>query len=170
MHETPTIITLLKNAGYVPALILGLSTESYAILGTLMIVDTIFGVARVGTLYGWEHISSYRLSSGVLSKLSIIGVPLFIAMAGRGAGMNLNFVAQGAIGMLCLAQLYSILGNVYSIRTKQEVREFDAVSWVLRRLQTIIERLIKDDTKTVYPPLRNGVTLKKEDEDRNLSI
>ena len=165
IKETSTITSLLKNLGYFPAMLLGLSGETYLILAVLMVVDTIFGVARVGVIYGWEHASSYRLSAGILSKLAIIGVPLFIAMAGRGSGMNLTFLAQGAIGMLCLAQLYSILGNVYSMRIGKEVREFDAVSWVLRRLQIIIERIIKDDTKIEpYPRVQQGVALKKDED------
>ena len=164
MNETP-LLTIIKNFVYFPAILVGLSGESFAILGVLMAIDTIFGIIKVGTIYGWRHISSYRMSSGILSKLTIILVPLLIAWAGKGAGMDLGFLAQSSLSLLCLAQLYSILGNVYSIRTGKEYVEFDAVSWVLRRLQIVIERLIKTDGKSKknYPHLEQKVAFKKKD-------
>jgi len=175
MTEEITFVTIVKNAAYIPAIFIGLSAQSYAILAVLMVVDTIFGVLRVGIVHGGEHIRSYRLSAGILSKLTIIGVPLMIAWAGQGVGINLVMVAQGAISMLILAQLYSILGNVYSIRVGKDVQEFDAVSWVLHRLQKTIERLLKDETKhtnileqTSTPPHETSVAFKKEEDGRAL--
>lgn len=168
-HEPITAGTIAKNLGYIPALFFaGLSGEAHIILAVLMVVDTIFGVIRVYVVYGGEHIRSYRLSAGVLSKLTVLGVPLLIAWGGRGAGLDFLFLAQATLGVLCLAQLYSILGNIYSIRVRRDVKEFDAVAFILRKVQLLIERILKDETKNAFPANDPQVAL-KEKEGRSLS-
>lgn len=149
MHEI-SILTIIKNLGYIPAIFIGLSVESYAVLAIFMVFDTILGIARTYIVHGGKEISSARLTSGIISKLSIILIPLLMAWGGRGAGVDLAMIAQATLGMLILAELYSILGNIYAIRLREDVYEFDAVSWVLRRVQLGVERLLKGDEKKNY--------------------
>lgn len=164
-HEPMTTTAIVKNLAYIPALFFaGLSGEAHIILAVLMVVDTLFGVIRVGVVYGWEHIRSYRLSAGVLSKLTVLGVPLFIALAGKGAGLDFLFLAQATLGLLCLAQLYSILGNVYSIRVGRDTKEFDAVAWILHRVQIAIEKVLKDDVQANYAETDPQFACKIKDE------
>jgi len=141
--EHITIWTILKNASYIGAIFLGLSVDSYAILGIFMILDTILGVTRVYIVHGGQAIKSYRLMSGLLSKMTIIMVPLIIAYTGKGVGMDLNFVASAALSVLILSHAYSILGNIRSIHVRQDVYEFDAVSWALTKIQLGIEYQLK---------------------------
>lgn len=136
-----------KHLGYIGFALLGavgLPHESYIILAVLMLVDTLFGVVRVGVVHGGRHIKSYRLTAGILSKLAVLLVPLIIAWAGRGAGIPLTFMATATISVLILAELYSIIGSVYSIWIKEDVQEFDAISFVLRKVQISIEKLLKE--------------------------
>ena len=143
-HETTTT-EILKNLSYIPAIFLGLSTESYAILGALMIVDTITGVIRAGVVHGWRSVNSHNLSFGILSKMCLILIPLIVALAGRGSGVDLTIVAKGALSMLVLSETYSILGNMQSIRTRKDIAEFDAVNFVLAGLRHTIEKFFVDD-------------------------
>lgn len=143
-HEISTT-AILKNLGYIPAFLLGLSAESYLILAVLMLVDTLFGVIRVGVIYGGRQIKSYRLIAGMLSKLTVISLPILLVWAGRGAGLDLTKIAQATLGVLVLAELYSIVGSIYAIRIRKDVPEWDAVSWVIRRVQLMIEGIIKRD-------------------------
>lgn len=143
MHEIFTLPSIFKNLGYLGAIFLGLSLDSYLILGIFMLLDTILGVARVGVVHGWREVKSYRLTSGIVSKLTIILVPLLIAYTGKGIGMDLHHIATSALSVLILAHAYSIFGNIHSIRLRKDVYEFDAVSWVLTQIQVVIEKLIK---------------------------
>lgn len=143
LHITTT--SFLKNLGYIPAIFVGLSLESYAILAVLMVIDTLFGITRVAVIYGGRHIKSYKLIAGLLSKLTVLTIPLLMVWAGRGAGLDLLFVAQGTLGVLVLAEFYSILGSVYAIRVRRDVAEFDAVAAVIRTVQRLIENIIKKD-------------------------
>lgn len=145
MTEHITTTAFIKNLGYIPAVLIGLSLESYLILAVLMIIDTLFGIMRVFVIYGGHHIKSYKLVSGVVAKITVIGVPVMLAWAGRGSGIDLYPLAQGTLGVLILAEVYSILGSVYAIRIRKDVPEYDAVSAILRGLQKIIEKIIKKD-------------------------
>lgn len=135
---TTTILTTIKNIAYIPAILLGLSLDSYFILIAFMTLDIVLGIARTAVIYGGSHIRSFRLSVGVLSKLTLLIVPLLVVWTGKGVGLNLLFVAQWALGVLILAEAYSILGNIHAIRIRKDVPEFDVVSWLLRKIQVAL--------------------------------
>jgi hypothetical protein len=81
-----------------------------------------------------------------VSKLTILALPLLIVWLGKGVGLNLLPLAQWAIGAFLLAEFYSIVSNIYSIRLGKDIEEFDAVSFVLKKLQKIIERLLLESS------------------------
>jgi len=142
-EETDALVMLAKHAAYVPLFLIGLSFESYAILGVLMAADVFTGIIRTAVINGWTSVKSRRLSSGIIAKVVIVGVPLVLVWAGRGAGIDLLPVAKGALGMLVLSEAYSILGNIHAIYLRQDVPEFDAISFVLKKIRGIVERVVK---------------------------
>ena len=142
MFGTSTL-AIMKNAMYIPAFMVGLSLENYYILAALMVVDVMLGIIKTFVVNGGQHFTSYRLVAGILSKLSLIVVPVVLAAAGHAIDMDLIPLAKGALGMFILAQTYSILGSVYTINSGKPVTEFDAVSAILLRLRLTVETLIK---------------------------
>lgn len=160
-----TATAIVKHLSYLGAFFLGLSMESFVILAAFMVLDTFLGVVRVGVVHGPTAIKSYRLISGLLSKLTIILIPLVVAYTGKGVGLDLHHVASGALSILILSHAYSIFGNIHSIRLRKDVYEFDAISWLLTRLQTMIERLIKHGApdKTPMPETSRELSTKPKD-------
>jgi hypothetical protein len=148
---------LIKNASYVGAIFLGLSIHNYGILAFFMLLDTILGVTRVGIVHGGQAIKSMRLGSGIIAKILIILIPILLAYAGKGIGLNLISVASAGISILILAHLYSILGNIHSIYLRRDVYEFDAISWALTKIQNVIEKFMKIGApdKVMEPPPTN---------------
>lgn len=134
----------IKNLGYIPALLIGLSPESYMILTVFMLADLALGITRSVLLNGWQSIKSYKLTAGLISKLLVLSVPLIVVWAGRGSGFDLKLLGQWSIGILVLSQAYSMLGHINAIRTGQDRTEFDGVSWLIRKLRTTLEALIID--------------------------
>ncbi len=134
-----------------------------------MIVDTITGVVRSAYLHGGRSIRSHVLAAGVLAKMLLILVPLIVAWAGEGVGLNLTSVAGAALSVFILSEAYSILGNIYAIHTKKELTEFDAVAGVLKMLRNTIEKLIttqqqvEKDTEVQKSLLAGAKCKKKED-------
>jgi phage-related holin len=142
MQETATTTVTMKNLGYVAAFLAGLELRSFLILAVFMAVDLALGTIRSGVVHGWSSVKSYKFIAGITSKLLVLIVPLVVVWAGRGAGVDLLFLAKGALAMLVLGEAYSILGNINSIRLGQDIVEFDVISSILCTVQKVIERLL----------------------------
>lgn len=145
--EQEAIITLtaIKNWSYVAAFFastayLGLNGESVLILTVLICVDIATGVARSSIVDGPRSIKSSRLAAGTLSKMLLIIVPMVLALAGKGVGIDMQAIAQASITVLILSQAYSIIGNIHSIQTGEEKAEFDAISFILVQIRNSLER------------------------------
>lgn len=142
--ESITWGVFLKNVAYAPAILLGLSSESYMILTVLMLVDLVVGVIRAVVIGGGRAFKSYKLASGLLSKFLVLCIPLLLVWAGRGAGMDFTMLGQWGIGVLVLSQVYSTLGHINAIRLKEDTTEWDAIGAIQKRLRNVIEALIVD--------------------------
>lgn len=141
--------TIAKHFSYIAAFIvgLGLSPDSIGILAVFMVLDTVVGVVRSTILHGGNAFRSRLLAHGIISKLLVLFVPILLVYTGRGAGINFLPIATGTISILILAEAYSILGHIQSIRTKQDVKEFDAISMVLANVRAGVEKLLATSNK-----------------------
>ena len=147
IHPTSATSTAiaLKNLSYIPAFLLGLSMENYTILAVFMLIDVITGLLKAYKVKGGHSIKSFKLQLGIIKKICVIILPLLMVWTGRGVGVDFLKVAHGLLGVLIAAESYSIVGNVYAIYRKEESTEFDAVSFVLKKLQLFIEAFIRQD-------------------------
>lgn len=141
---TLTFSAFIKNAAYFPALLIGLSPESFMILTVFLILDFFLGVVRAITFGGMQAFKSWKLVSGIISKFLVLTVPLIVVWAGRGAGFDFTLLGQWGIGMLVLSQAYSILGHINAIRSKEDKTEWDAVSFILASIRAVLEQVLKD--------------------------
>jgi hypothetical protein len=138
---TATKSTLL-NLFYIPSIpflaYLSVPVESIFILTILLGFDYVTGVIKVFTLKG--HLKSYRAIAGLLTKASILLLVLAIAFMAKGIGMDFTLYLQLLISMLIISETYSIIGNVYCIKTKEEIEEIDAVAMVIKKVRYMIEK------------------------------
>jgi len=141
---TMSIDGIIKNLTYIPVFILGLPIESFGILTAFIIGDMVTGIAKSWIINGKKSITSRRFAIGLLSKLSMLCVPLLVAAAGRGAGIDLTFLARGALSLLIFSEGYSIIGNMISIRTGKDTHEFDAVTHVLMTIQGFMLKYVTE--------------------------
>lgn len=141
----------MKNFSYVilftlsAAQYLNISAESATILGAFIIFDVITGILKAFFIHGGSAVKSSVLERGVIAKLLLVFVPIGIALAGKAVGVELSSVAQDTINVLVLSELYSIIGNIYAVKTGIDKEEFDAVAYVLGQLKNLLRTLIKDD-------------------------
>ena len=141
---------IVKNSAYVAAFLagtmyLGINPDSVVILTIFIVLDIFAGIIKSITLYGPRSIKSSIFERGVVAKMLIIGIPVNLALAGKGIGFDLAPLAQGTITVLILSEFYSILGNFYAIRTGTERVEFDAVAYVVNNLKKLLRTFITDD-------------------------
>lgn len=141
---------ILKNTSYVAVFVgatnyLHLSPESAAVLGVLIVTDVVTGVVKSATLRGWRSVRSSIMERGLVAKSLIVIAPATVAVAGKGVGVDLSSLAQSIISVLILSEAYSIIGNLYSVRTGQETHEFDAVAYVLQQVKEVLKKFIVED-------------------------
>ncbi len=125
-------------------LLLGLPLESFNILLVFCALDIVTGVVRSYVLNGGHSITSKRFSVGLISKMMLLMIPLILAWTGKGAGVDLLFLAKGALSVLIVSESYSIFGNIYSIHTGKNQKEFDAIAFLLEKIQKTLLTLIKE--------------------------
>lgn len=140
----------LKNTSYVAVVIataafFEITPISVVVLSVLIILDVITGIIKSGAIYGWQSVRSKVLQRGVMAKLLLLMVPFVVAFIGKGVGISLSYVAQSSINLLILSEGYSIIGNVYAVRTGTDKQEFDAVAYVLRGIKNLLRRIIFED-------------------------
>jgi len=143
----------IKNGSYIAALasssmFLGLVPISVEVLLILIVADVVTGILKSATIHGCHSIRSSILQRGLVAKGLLIAVPATLALAGKGVQIDLAFLAQGILNLLILSEAYSVIGNIYSIRTGQIQTEFDAVAFVLRSIRNLLKKVIVADSPT----------------------
>lgn len=115
---------------------LGLDKEVFAALGWLLFIDYFTGVWKAKTL--GHCITSNKMKYGVVSKFSLMLIPFVFALAAKAMDTNAGNVLFIGMNILVLSEVYSIIGNVYSIRTKEELPEWDAVAALGHKIRKIL--------------------------------
>jgi toxin secretion/phage lysis holin len=146
--EDITIWTIFKNLSYVLAYIatvewLGFNPLSLNIFVALMIIDVITGVVRACQVEGCHTLKSSIGIRGVLSKILLLTALFSIALTAKGMGYTVDNLVQGAVSVLTLGELYSILGNIHSARTGKPKQEFDAVTYLLSKVKDSLKQVLK---------------------------
>jgi putative effector of murein hydrolase LrgA (UPF0299 family) len=122
----------------------------------ILIYATLLGIDSVsGWIKAWridpKSVKSSIAISGLMSKMIMLLVPVVIGLCVKALGQNSSWLVNVVFSVLTLAEAYSFLGNVYAIRTRKEVEEWDAVSAVLLGLKRIlrkqIEKQLEEDEK-----------------------
>ena len=144
-HDTMNFIFAMFNA-FIFALAwvfayTGLPVEPSVILGVLMLVDILFGLASAKVAKA--AITSHRLTVGMLSKATLLTIPLVMALAAKGLGADFYYLVNWIVYVFILSEVYSIVSNAYTIKTGKQAPEWDAISFILARLRVVIENLDK---------------------------
>jgi len=144
------IITYCLTAlGYIPACFIGISLESYAILAILLVIDTGTGVTRSILNDGGRAVTSRKFAKGVIKKAHMVIVPWLVVLAGQGMGLDLLLFAKAVLGGLIASELYSILGNIYSIYTGEDKPEFDGVKFIMNSTMKGVKNILQAATKGI---------------------
>ena len=138
----------LKNLSFVGVFVASLEFIGFepGILGLLafvMLIDVITGIHRVYRNDGATAIASHPLLKGIGAKLMLMLVLLSVGATATIIGYEAAPYIQAAISVIALAELYSVVGNVYSARTGKPKVEFDAVAFILVKIRDLLDKYIK---------------------------
>ncbi len=121
---------------------LSLDHEKLTILAVLMGFDMLTGTIKAYVL--GRDVTSRRWMAGFLSKCTILIIPLALALMAKGVGAELNWFVGFAMSLMVVSETYSIIGNIYALKTKQEVTELDAISAIVNTLRGVFETMLRD--------------------------
>jgi len=105
---------------------LGLNKEAFTLFAALLFIDYLTGVGKAGVL--GQSITSNKMKYGIASKMVLLFIPIVLAIGAKIIKHDAEDILFVGINILVLSEVYSIIGNIYSMRTKEELPEIDAVA------------------------------------------
>ncbi|HMS91385.1 MAG TPA: phage holin family protein [Candidatus Absconditabacterales bacterium] len=151
MRETilSTIIAYIKTGGYALSVFffsyLNIPHEQVILLSILIMIDFIVGVGKQFRIDP-RGITSHRAWLGVMKKASTFIVLAVLAIMWKGVGgdsADSREYLKTIISILIMAETYSIIQNVYAIRTGKLLPEYDVISILLKKIGSMIESRIE---------------------------
>ena len=109
-------------------------------LSLAMIFDTITGIAKSYRM--GRKITSSEGKKGIIEKILMLFGLLFLGIIGKLLGLDLSWLVVNSLILLTIFEVYSFFGNIGAIRTGVETQEFDAISMLIKFLQTSLKTII----------------------------
>jgi len=142
MIETTTALKIIWNTFVVlfsgVLAYLEISQEPFTLFAILLVIDYITGVWKAKTL--GVSITSNKMKYGLISKLSLLIIPIVLAMGAKATGADYHYILLSGMYILVLSEVYSIIGNVYCMNTGEELPEYDAVAMLGKQIRNILIR------------------------------
>lgn len=138
---------------------LELDKEPMFFFAVLLIIDYITGLYKAKIL--GHSITSNKMKYGCISKMLLILVPIVLAIGAKSVGADMDKALIVGINILIISEIYSIIGNIYSARTKEEFPEWDAVAMIGKMIRNLLLKLSGD--KEEYKSLKHS---NKEEEEK----
>ena len=120
-----------------------INAEAFTILAIFLVFDTITWVIKVIAV--GKKPTSRRFIVGVVSKLLMLTVPLVISLLAKVVtGNDVSWFIWASVWLLALAEAYSIIQNVVSIKLQKEIEEYDAITVVLTYILSQIRKILEN--------------------------
>ncbi|WP_373069820.1 phage holin family protein [Sulfurimonas sp.] len=118
---------------------LDIEVETYSIYAVLLIIDLFTGWIKAGKL--GEPRTSVRMKYGILTKLMLLLMPIVLALGAKAVGVEFKTILDVCMTILVLSEVYSIIGNMYTIKSGGELPEYDAIAMIGGKIRTFLIRL-----------------------------
>ena len=116
----------------------GLPSEAVVILAVLICVDFAAGIGK--SLAIQKPVTSQRMRVGLISKLGLLVVPLVVALAAKALTQDLEWIVSYVVNLMILSETYSIIANIYAMKSGKEAPEWDVMSVLLKQIKKLIDR------------------------------
>ncbi|MGD2113424.1 MAG: phage holin family protein [Acidobacteriota bacterium] len=138
------ILNFVKSLLYALFVYLGIKTGIVKVLFLLMVIDSVLGVIKAFRL--GQKFSLKRLGWGMVSKLSILVIPMIVALMAKGLSLNFNYFVVAIIDIIIVNEGISCITNILAIKTKKQIENTDYITKMLeairRAFMSIIQRLL----------------------------
>jgi len=118
---------------------LNIQTEIFIILTGLIFIDFITEILAVQRLK--KAVRPTHLKALVISKFVLLFIPLTFALTAKILDIkHYEFLVYAGIDIIALSELYSVIGNIYTIRTRNTLPDFDVVKILGDKIKQAIEK------------------------------
>jgi hypothetical protein len=128
---------------------LGINYGMGLLLTFFLFCDTLFGIAKTITLYGWESVNKNRFLIGVLTKVLVLFIPISLALSGALLGFNLKALVALSMYTLIANDAISCYTNLLSIKKKQDFKNKDLIEMLINFLRSLIYSSITSMMKKI---------------------
>lgn len=144
-EENRHILEFFRYIVYAVFAYLNIERDMVFILSMLMLGDMIFGILKAMRLSIKVKMST--MMWGFATKLSLLMIPMVVALMGKALGKDFVWTVDFAIKMLIVNEGFSILANILSIKQKKNIENFDFVSLTVNMLRDFVISKIKNHLK-----------------------
>ena len=131
---------------------LGISYGLIFLLWFFMVSDTILGVAKVVALESFTGLTKAKFLAGILTKISILFIPLSIALTGALVGFDLSIFVFTSIYVLIANDAASCYTNLLSIKKRKRYENKDLVVWLINALRYLIYKTARNAIDKLNKP------------------
>jgi len=143
--ETTATVSTVKICWYATAIAvfeyLNIKDTQICILAILMIIDFIAWIWKQYRINPKE-ITSHKAWLWVFKKISTLIVVLSFALMFKWIDMDWTFYINWVLSLFIMAEAYSIIQNIYAIRTWEVHTEYDVVSKIIKSISDFIWDMI----------------------------
>ena len=138
-----------KGFVYGAFVFLDINIDIVQVLGALMFLDTILGVIKTFVL--GNKFSFKKLLFGLLSKAAVLIVPMVLALTAKALSFDFNWFVNAVLDILVIAEAFSAITNVISIKEKKELENTDFITILLKKIRSGLKGLIGNLAVTIDP-------------------
>lgn len=121
---------------------IGIDAALFFWFAMLLIMDYVTGLFKAYAIN--ESITSNKMKYGIVSKLSIVIIPVALAIGAKALGADFDSILKVGMTMLILSEIYSIISNVYAIRYNIELPEYDVLAIIGKRIRHMLLNYSED--------------------------
>ena len=151
--QSQEVITAVKIAVYSFFAYLGIDGGVVEILFILMCVDTVLGAIKAVSL--GNKFSFKKLLWGIVTKLSVLVVPMVIALVAKGLSFDFKWFVLAILNILIVAEGFSAISNILSIKTKKNVENVDFISMMLKAVRKGLSNVAQRFLSSIEAGLEN---------------
>lgn len=123
------------------------------LLSILMGVDTGLGIIK--TLILGNKFCFKKLLFGMVTKMSVLIVPIVLAVTALALSFDFTWFVNVVLDILVVAETFSIITNVISIKEKKELKNTDFITQLLYRIRKGLLTTIKGLGNQIDPEDKN---------------
>lgn len=139
--QSQEVITAIKIAVYSFFTYLGIDGNVVEVLFILMCVDTLLGSIKAVIL--GINFSFKKLLWGIVTKLSVLIIPMIIALVAKGLSFDFKWFVIAILNILIVAEGFSAISNILSIKSKKNIENVDFISMLLKAIRRGLENIVK---------------------------